>query len=455
MDKIIRQGGAVKVCDALCGSGKTSACINMMNSCTDRKFIFITQYLEEAERIVEACSSRSFIMPDGGQDSVDRSKRGITKLTDIHNLISQGRNIATTHALFISYTDETKRLIKEQGYILVLDETVDVLGEADIKTCDLEILIKSGAVTRANGNIEWTNAVDYSEHDGRFIEEVLRMRSKNLSEYNGEYLFWCIPPDLFTSFADVYVLTYMFNAQYLKCFFDVYGIPYELIGTKKTDAGYSFCPIEEMDRAVELRDKIHILENDKINAIGNNRTSLSYTWYRSRKYKEEDVDLDRLRRNISNVFKNVFRARGNTVIWTTFKEFVPFLSGRGYTGGFVPYNMRASNKYANAKYLAYCVNNFLRPVEARYFRDMGARVDENMYALSILIQWIFRSAIRKGEEVWVYIPSSRMRALLIRWLDNLAAGKDLETISINTKGEDDRPPRKRGRPRKSAGVSVS
>ena len=37
----------VKVCDALCGAGKTVSCINMMNSDTEHKYIFATPYLNE------------------------------------------------------------------------------------------------------------------------------------------------------------------------------------------------------------------------------------------------------------------------------------------------------------------------------------------------------------------------------------------------------------------------
>ena len=50
------------------------------------------------------------------------------------------------------------------------------------------------------------------------------------------------------------------------------------------------------------------------------------------------------------------------------------------------------------------------------------------YALSILIQWVFRSAIRNGQEVWLYLPSARMRGLLAGWLEALAKGEDLQYI---------------------------
>ena len=45
----------IKICDALCGSGKTSACIRMMNEDTDKHFIFVTQFLSEVDRIVRGC----------------------------------------------------------------------------------------------------------------------------------------------------------------------------------------------------------------------------------------------------------------------------------------------------------------------------------------------------------------------------------------------------------------
>ena len=35
----------VKVCDELCGAGKTQSCINMMNNDAEKKYIFITPYL--------------------------------------------------------------------------------------------------------------------------------------------------------------------------------------------------------------------------------------------------------------------------------------------------------------------------------------------------------------------------------------------------------------------------
>ena len=48
----------------------------------------------------------------------------------------------------------------------------------------------------------------------------------------------------------------------------------------------------------------------------------------------------------------------------------------------------------------------------------NVNVNEETYALSEMLQWIWRSAIREGNEIWIYIPSRRMRKLLQNWLEN-------------------------------------
>lgn len=417
---------SIKVCDALCGSGKTSAAIRMMNEQTDRKFIFVTQYLSEVERIKTSCAARGFVSPEASP------KTGLTKLSDIHDLMRNGRNIATTHALFMTYTDETRTLIREQGYVLILDEVIDVISVSELSRSDLNILLDSGCVKEDGEYLRWVYD-DYSlDERNKFKEEMLRAKSNNMIKYDDRYYCWIIPPDLFTSFTDVYVLTYMFHAQSMRCFFEISNIDYELIGTARDESGFVFCPLEAMNRVRDLRDKIHVLENGKVNEIGAHRNALSFSWYQNSRRTTEDSRLNSIRKNIINVFRNIWRARGAETLWTTYKEYQSNLEDRGYINSFVVYNKRATNEYSDRKYLAYCINNFPRPWEAKFFRDHGSEMHPDGYALSILIQWIFRSAIRNDEDIWVYIPSARMRGLLTQWLDKLATGNDLDEIKYAT-----------------------
>ena len=51
-------------------------------------------------------------------------------------------------------------------------------------------------------------------------------------------------------------------------------------------------------------------------------------------------------------------------------------------------------------------------------------INKDFYALSILLQWIWRSRIRnikdtpEQRKIDLYLPSSRMKRLLLEWLDN-------------------------------------
>lgn len=48
---------------------------------------------------------------------------------------------------------------------------------------------------------------------------------------------------------------------------------------------------------------------------------------------------------------------------------------------------------------------------------ISSHVDEDAYALSEMLQWIWRSSIRDGKPINIYIPSKRMRTLLMNWLE--------------------------------------
>jgi len=94
------------------------------------------------------------------------------------------------------------------------------------------------------------------------------------------------------------------------------------------------------------------------------------------------------------------------------------LSGAGYSKRFIACNTRATNEYKDCYNLAYCCNRFMSPDYISYFQKHGVIVDEDLYALSELLQWVWRSAIREGREINIYIPSQRMRNILVEWLGN-------------------------------------
>ena len=59
-----------------------------------------------------------------------------------------------------------------------------------------------------------------------------------------------------------------------------------------------------------------------------------------------------------------------------------------------------------------------------FYKRYNVQVSEEGYALSTMLQWIWRSAIREGKDINIYIPSKRMRTLLIDWIYSVSGEGD-------------------------------
>ena len=116
----------------------------------------------------------------------------------------------------------------------------------------------------------------------------------------------------------------------------------------------------------------------------------------------------------------------SSTLWTAFCHYKKIdkntpptntlLEGRGYSLTFLPCNARGLNEYGDRVHVMYLVNRYLNIIQKRFFKSYGIDVDEDKFALSELLQWIWRSAIRNGQKINLYIPSRRMRHLLCDWL---------------------------------------
>lgn len=396
----------ISVVDSIMGSGKTSAAINKMNNDLENNYIFITPYLDEVKRIINNCDKKNFVQPE---------HKGKSKLDNLHYLLGNKQNIASTHALFQHYNNYTKDLLVQGDYILILDEVCQVVEIVTLSKSDLDNILKSHAHVEDNLLI-W----DDISYEGRYNDIKTMSLNKSLVVFGGSLLMWNFPVEIFKSFKEAYILTYMFKAQQQKYYYDFYNVQYEYIGVKNNNGYYSFSKHMDTPKYTNtLKDKIHILEDNKLNSIGEDYYSLSSSWFSREKKTRNKFLLKILKNNIHNYFSNKIKSLSEEAMWTTFKDNKSYLSGKGYTKGFVSVNARATNEFKNKKNLAYCANIFLNPIIKQFFQTKDIEIYEEMYALSELVQWIWRSAIRDGKEVNIYIPSSRMRGLLIDWLESL------------------------------------
>lgn len=408
---------AVKVCDAVMGSGKTESAITYINEHPDDKFIYITPYLNEAARIKRGCPNAHFTEP-----SNKLKKYNFQKTLHTAALIKSGCNIATTHQAFKHYTGEMLEDIQKWGYTLIVDESVEVLQEFGFHPDDLKMAVDAGLVKENNGVYALADGFDYHGEALREMFALLKSRELVRIEYRKvENLFyWTLPPDLFRSFRDVYVLTYLFSGQSLHHFMKIYDIPYEYIGIQKTDKGYRFGPYPGYtpEYIYDLPNKIHILQKSKLNEIGDDKYALSMTWF-----DQNDAGVDKLGKNVSNYYNNIWRdIPADKRLWGSYNGAYNKIKGKGYTKSFLTFNAKSSNAYRNKDCLVYIVNLFMNVNEKIFYQMHGIDVDEDKFALSVMIQWIWRSAIRDGGDINIYIPSRRMRDLLEYWIDTVSKG---------------------------------
>jgi len=78
-------------------------------------------------------------------------------------------------------------------------------------------------------------------------------------------------------------------------------------------------------------------------------------------------------------------------------------------------NTRGTNDYMQCSHLIYLYDQHMHPVVARWLGD-SSRAFNDAYALTELIQWVWRSRVRIGEPITLYLPSARMRRLFEEWL---------------------------------------
>lgn len=86
---IVIDNNAIHIVDSVMGTGKTQACIAWMRQHPEQKYLYVTPYLDECSRIQASAPELDFQQPQENK----------TKSADLLRLLSEGKNITTTHEL--------------------------------------------------------------------------------------------------------------------------------------------------------------------------------------------------------------------------------------------------------------------------------------------------------------------------------------------------------------------
>ena len=231
-----------------------------------------------------------------------------------------------------------------------------------------------------------------------------------------------LPLSLLTSTEENIIISYMFDGSVMHSFLqmkDINIIPiqdvYPEISLNKT----------EQEFKEEARKLITLGSTPSTKAL--QRFSLSKEWYTKSATQDQ---LEVVRRALRSIFA---RHGQEKCLFTLPKESSEkhktdtlkkntrcVIDRRNKTGeGYFLYSAaRATNDYSDKEVMIHAYNRYSNVKANAYLQDYGYGIDNDKYALAEMIQWLWRSRIRKGQSVTFYILSERMATLFKEWLYN-------------------------------------
>jgi hypothetical protein len=411
---IVIDNNAIHIVDSVMGTGKTQACIAWMRQHPEQKYLYVTPYLDECSRIQASAPELDFQQPQENK----------TKSADLLRLLSEGKNITTTHELLSLMKDSDVEYIKKFKYILFLDEELSCIENLSIESADLDFLMKNNfvQVEQNTKEVRWTNPDNKkSKLIGHYKEDIQRKPHYLVKD---NVLMWLFQLDVLKAFESVYIMTFLFSSSIMAGY---------LINN---DVSFDFCHVENgsfadgykrvtQEEKTSFKELIEIYEgsyND--NWYGKTRKKddrflLSQNWFSK---QSNSVRINQLRNNAYNFVRYKCKAHKEDVLWTSYKDYADALTSDKLTyqsrkSNWLAWNTKATNQYADRTVLVYLLNVFPNPLFKNYLENDNFQFNEDDYALSALLQWIWRSAIRNGKKVTIYIPAPRMRQLLTDWLN--------------------------------------
>ena len=415
--------------DALCGSGKTTKVKEHILNNQDEKYIYISPFLKESYNVV------GIEYDENGDDVVpkvssltgaivyddcnpvsklrfkypDRKKGRGSKETSLSYLMSKSHNITSTHQLFTHMSIDS--LFGAEEYTLIIDEALSVYEESNIvskaevrKLIDIGILyLDTDAITLRFDRNKFGVDVSYDgdKVEGTYYESLATMCDlSQLMLIDGKTIVWEMSADMLRKFKKVIICTYLFEGQLFASYLKKHNIDYDISYFGK--------------KPEQVKHLFNVLDDEHLNSLGADETALSKSFFEKQSTKEGARNT--CRKHLNTVMRK-WGAKTDNRLFTCFKSDKAVIGDGRYNKNWLPFNCRATNDYRNVENIAYLVNVFPSPllVKAAYGKDTD--FDDDIHALGELLQFLYRGCLREDKSMNIYIPSSRMRKLLFKWLN--------------------------------------
>lgn len=402
----------IEVLDSLMGSGKTTQVIKWMEEHHEEKYIYVSPLLSEVGdggRLSQAVSRISFSYPTTEDHD--------TKSEHLLELLSNGENIACTHSLYMSLTNEHLDLVEYHGYTVVIDEEINVIEGFDKYSIDDYKWLYSNekvSVDPHDGMLSWVCDQPVGKaHKYYMLKQYCDSQCLYVAKRSNVMMVTQLPIRLMTVAKRVVILTYMFEGNILDRFLKLKGVESK-----------PFEEVQVVDVSKDsIRDLIELVEPKVDLSIS---TGLSSSWYK----RASQAQLDVVGKYIRSVAMK-YKATPDDLMYTIPKErhvgSKNLVKPKGYyrkrnedgswSYCWLPVQTRATNDYADKSVLVHCYDRYPMVSVESYLQDYGYPISREVFALSEMLQWVWRSRIRKGEKIVLAIASKRMYSLFKDWLN--------------------------------------
>lgn len=433
----------IKVIDYVMGTGKTKYIFEYMQANSNKRYIYVTPLLSEAAtRATQACGGIDLITP-----AVDEN--GNSKSSHMLELLKEGANISTTHTMFKNLRKKHLEWIKYWNYTLVIDETVDFIESYnDYKQADIKDLSDRGDLLvheEMNGKV----SMEWEISEGNTFEDLKGMCDAGLvysTKKPHTMLNVQVPPVIIDAAEEVFVLTYLYEHSLMRSFMDLHGFTHKKIIVPHLEDNTK----EVMNR---IRSNLKIVDVHAADLYLKNtyKAALSHSWWSTAIKKNTAIDLfkfcsnwlnnnleykdsffftcpkslvsteDRQRKTKPALEKAKLRYFNNVLGEKVVKEIEEDGKKKKITETinikWLFSGTKATNDFCDRKMCFYLINVYPNLAVQHYLGDYGLKIDEDMHALSEMLQFIWRGNIRVQDgEMSVYIASPRMKKLLLDWM---------------------------------------
>ena len=400
----------IKIIDKPCGSGKTTTMINGFN--INDKYLVIVPLLSEVERVIEQSKEVPFVQPHANDNEAG------TKFASLEEQLLLGCNIVSTHKMYENLVPVAKAGLLDD-YHIIIDEVPDIVHPIASKssTSIQEFYVASGyvGVDEVSGLIKPTQKwIEQQEQvsDTLSPEILTAAMSGCLYLQDNKMFIWALPSSILQAGRSLTVLTYKSEGSMFLSYLRKLQLPYEVEEDEDLEAQF----LQKAASLITVKD-IPALSKHKLSYTGQQKgqklakyvSSLNNSLKNLKARKLNGVDVENI---LITCKKDAWIEASND---NKTKAGVFAKNSRLSEATWAANTTRGTNDYAHCSHLIYLYDQHPNQYLTRWLGDSSKEFTDQ-YALTELIQWVWRSRIRKGEPITLYLPCPRMRKLFEEWL---------------------------------------